>query len=76
MAKAPYRSDEPCFKCDKKQKTVEVTLKDFKGVLCMDCLYEKIPSKPKKEEKKSDAHGEGSGGKAPTQPQQGVRVAG
>ena len=37
-------SDKPCFICASKVNTVEVTFADktFRGVLCMEHVYEKI----------------------------------
>ena len=37
-------SDQPCFICRGKEKTVEVAFADktFRGVLCMTHVYEKL----------------------------------
>jgi hypothetical protein len=44
-------SDKPCFICGKRDRTVDVAFADktFRGVLCMEHVYEKL--KPEKSEK-------------------------
>lgn len=44
-------SDKPCFICASKERTVDVQFADksFRGVLCMEHVYQKL--KPEKEAK-------------------------
>jgi hypothetical protein len=37
-------SDKPCFICGKRDRTVDVSFADktFRGVLCMEHVYEKL----------------------------------
>ena len=45
-------SDKPCFICGKHDHTADVSFADktFRGVLCMEHVYEKLkPEKPEKE---------------------------
>jgi len=41
-------SAKPCFVCGKKERTVEVRFADgsFRGVLCLEDIYKKLPVPP------------------------------
>jgi hypothetical protein len=57
-------SDRPCFICGSKDRTVDVNFRDktFRGVLCMDDLYDKITRNTDDAEHELEVTG---GGEAP-----------
>ena len=54
-----YQSSKPCFLCGRKEKTVEVKLKNgsFSGVLCLEHLYDRLEGKPKNPKKPKNGAG-------------------
>ena len=46
-----YLSNEPCFQCKTKEKTVRMKNGENSVVLCLEHLYPQLTDKPKKERK-------------------------
>ncbi len=54
-----YKSQEPCFVCEKAGRNVQIREKDLSVVLCLEHAYKHIPEKenpsePKKGRKKKE----------------------
>lgn len=54
MLRVLCKTSNPCFQCGKTRDTAVVKGPNFSLVLCKEHAWEKVPEKPKKEER-SDA---------------------
>ena len=57
-----YKSTKPCCLCRSTEKTVEAKLPELQGVVCLDCLYERLEEKPAKNTKKKVSHASSEAG--------------
>lgn len=59
MIQIVCKSNGPCLKCEKTEKTVRVKGKDFSAVLCMDHVWDHVPATALPKTKKAKKGGDG-----------------